>query len=676
VSERGRRARLRAILALASVCAAPALADPNDGPWYLAGADQPRVGFADVLAPCLPDDDALRSELVPAAAAAREGDLRRALTRLPRAASLPEPAAADAVALLEAMLEARLATGRELHETRSELRQRLREVEDGELRLCARLELARLALRAGRAIDAIGALAIAERTLGAVERARPARAQRLAFLRAEALWMLGRRAEALDAHRALAASARPRVAWVARMRALLAAPERHWRDVAPLLERGARLGVDLDVWAAAAGEVAWESQRFGEALHWYTRAEKVSGGDELATLRRADALALDGRAALARRILERLERRSEQPVVREIASIRLARTPRGDEARSRERLERASRSQTPRVAALALSELVRLELAASRPEQALLAVSRLRTLAPRGGVPQLDELTDAAVRLAAETAEDCITVVRRLAGGRDPWLRSVRSPEPLLRLGDCASDLGLSSTAVDVYRALGRRFPDRLRPELALRIADASWELGERSVVDSMLAAQELDASEHDDDFAARAPWMRLRAELALADGEPVRALELLQQLAVSSETPARERARVTIMLTKLPAQADTRGEITRALEAMLRWDRDLSPEQAGTAWLRLADLRRAADRRAAARRAYERATELLPPGDARGRSLHALAATSSTREEREAVLARLARKDAVGPWSDLAKSELRLSHLRHLIDRREARAR
>jgi tetratricopeptide (TPR) repeat protein len=642
-------------------------------PWHLVGLEWPQRGFADVLSVCVPA--LTRPEVETAARVARKGDISQALTLLPPPRTFREDRSEAAVALFRSILEARVSLPTEVHAARRALQGAIGEFDDPHARVCGWTERARLALRARLAGEAIGDLAIAARIL---PDASPALRERVAFYRAEALWMMGREDEAVAAFRSLASSIDRRVAWVAQTQLQSLEPAAPWRELRERFEAGGGLGVDMDAWSAYAGELAFRAGRLGDALHWLSRAGQASARrDELAEIRRADALLESERVDPGRSILRRLERRGERSVVREIAAIRLARPGVGSEGRRQARLDKAARSAAPRVAALALDALARIHLEALRPEEGLDAVVRLHTLAPRGGVPALDELTNEAVELAATTAEDCVTVVRWLAGGRDAWIRSIRKPGPLLRLGDCARDLELRATAADVYRALSRRFPNRLGSDLALRIADASWDLRERSVVESMIAANARIERTTGASFEQRAPWMRLRAEMALEDGGTQDALALLLLLAESSSTPPAEREPVVRMLVQLPIESDSAAEIGSALEATLRWDRDLLPAQMGQAWLRLADLRKHSARPDAARRAYRKASELLPVGsDAWGRSVHALSATAASGEEREALLEQLVQGEARGPWNDLARGELRLAHLRHLIERSERMAR
>jgi len=646
------------------VGAAASAGELPKSPWELLGLAGPERGLSDVLPVCAPGGEA--PELAAAVRLARRGAVDHALLVLNGRGGADGEALPVSEPLLRTILEARVRPGFRLHDARTELARRLREVDSRAARTCGWLERARLGLRGGLPAEAMGDLALAARAApeGASELS-----ESIAFYRAEALRLLGQREEAERAFRELSFATQPRVAWVAQTE--LASTELG-RDAAALREQfelGASIGVDMDPWAARAGELALQAGQVGDAVHWFSRAEQVAGGDELSALRKADALSLEGRRAAAGRLFARLERTGARAVTREVAALRLALAEGEDAAKREQRLQFVARSLAPGVAARGLVALAQLYLADARPDEALAVVGRLRTLAPRDGVAELDRLANAAVELAVEASDDCVTTVRRLAGGRDAWLGSIESPAPLSRLGDCALELGLPSTAADAYRALGRRFPQQLGPELAQRIAEVSWELGERSVVESMLAAGELRIEQDGASFEQRAPWLRLRAEMSRKDGDLASALPLLCKLAESPETPPRERSLAVATLTALPDDPSTAAALGSTLEAALQWDRDLSPEQRGTVWLRVADLRQSSGREQAAQRAYRKAAEWLPPGPARGRTLHALAAAAPAPAAREQLLEQLARGDASSAWTDLARGELRLASLKGLLE-------
>jgi tetratricopeptide (TPR) repeat protein len=627
-------------------------------PWALAGQEN-RAAFVDVLPLCMPSFDGADFE-APLRLAA-EGQLEQALRFLPHAGS-EEPA----TLMLRALLEARSRPATARQELRTALLRAAQQYADPEAKTCARLERARLALLSGHAGEAFGDLALARRSRPKAA-AEPKR--QIDYYHAEALFMAGREAEAIAAYRELGASPIARVGWVAKFRIALTSPGLAWPAVRSELDRGRRIGVDVDAWSAVVGERALQSGHLEEALAWLSRAEELLPNPDLVTLRKADVLLAMRKVDLARRILVRVEHSSGSRVARELAAIRLAHKDVGDADRAEERLALAARSNTPGVSALALEGLTYLYLSRSRPEAALDAVGRWRSLAPRGGTPGLDAATDAAVQLAVGSSDDCITVIRRLAGGRDVWLPSVSSAEPMLRLGACASELGLSSTAADVYRALGRRFPDHFGPELTLHIARASWDLGERAVVESLLAAHERSRKGKRTTFDQQAPWLLLRAEMAVSQGRTKEAQSGLMQLVAAAETPPRERELALAMLIELPEEP---AELAAALRSGLQNTSDLSPNLQALGWLRLGDLLEEQKLTPEARQAYRQAAELLPTGTARGRVLHALARSSATRAERNALLEELAAGTSSGAWARLAKGELHLAHLRRVLKRDE----
>ena len=647
------------LLVLAVVPAVAWTQEIPESPWKLAGLQERARGFADVVPACLTEAEG--EGVGKALRIAAEGRTEQAVRLLPDTDTPP-------VTLLRAILEARSRPVGEAESMRGELQQSLRQHERPRARVCAHLERARLALLVGHEEEAFGDLALAQRTLSEV--AAPEKdelAQQADYYRAEALWMSGRDQEALFAYGALRDGGSAKVAWVAKIRAQTADPDLLWKQLRPTLDRGRALGVDLDGWSVLAGDLALHAGNIDDALFWLTRAEEALPHESLTTIRKADVLIVERRLDLARRILTRVERRGDSRVAREIASIRLASPNLGDESRREARLIEAARSTTPNVQALALEGLTYFYLSTARPEEALETVGRWRSLARRDE-DGLDVATNAAVQLAVSGSEDCITVVRRLAGGRDIWLKSVRTAEPMLRLGACASELGLTSTAADVYRAIGRRFPDFFGPELALRIARASWELGEEKVVESIVAAHDRAVANTEVSFEAEAPWMLLRSEMAIAEGRTEAAFDDLRKIVEIPETPPRIRALAMSALVELPVKDAMSEELAKALEAGLRWPSDQPPAMRARAWLRLGDTQRKLARRAAARQAYAKAAELLPTGAARGRVLHAMATSSNTQAERQELFNELAASTPSRGWAALARGELRLGPLRRLL--------
>jgi hypothetical protein len=643
--------------ALPTTSAPPAELPPS--PWRLAGHADPAIGFLDVLPICMPD--AALPEIAGAAKLLREGDLEGARTLLPRAGWFSGRDPVSAVRLAHALLDARAVDRRRIPAAALELEIAGREHPDRDATSCSQLERARLFLRAGLSMEALGAVAIAERYTEADSE--PHR-----VLRAEALTATGRLEEALPIYETLRASPSAAVSWAAALRLTTARPDVEWSMVEPFLDRGTRFVVNLGPLASYAGELALRSGRNADALHWLTRAESDGRHRELAAIRRADALTLAGRTGAAGRLLLRLERTAEGKSAREIASARLAASGTGSEEEQEARLVEAARSHTPGIAAHSLELLLGLYLEADRPEAALDSATRLHHLAPRGGIPGLGSLVDSAVRIAVGGDVDCATVLERLAGGRRLWIRSVSSPDPLLRLGDCALELGLTATAIDVFRALSRRFPDRLSADFALRIATVSLSLGEFQIVEAMLAANERIWARADTPDSERAPWLWLRARASLASGDEARAIAILLGLAASDSTPAPERARSALALAALPPASASRLDLEPRLQAALRLPSDLSPDDRGRIWLRIADLRREAGATQGAAEAYGRAGELLPPGPARARSLHAHAVFGETRDIRLARLNRLLENESAGAWSDLTRGELRLARLQYRL--------
>ena len=191
-----------------------------ESPWLLAGLPTASRHFADVLPSCVPDAE--RKEIAEAAEVARDGATDLALRLLPDSHEVRDSEAAASVELLRAILEARKSTRDEYEAARYQLVQEIRAHPDPAARACGWIERARLGLRAGFQQEALADLAIARRELPEAE---PELERALAYNLAEAEWLAGRDASALQRHRALASDPHPKVAWVARTRTLLAEPE-------------------------------------------------------------------------------------------------------------------------------------------------------------------------------------------------------------------------------------------------------------------------------------------------------------------------------------------------------------------------------------------------------------------------------------------------------------------
>ena len=191
-----------------------------------------------------------------------------------------------------------------------------------------------------------------------------------------------------------------------------------------------------------------------------------------------------------------------------------------------------------------------------------------------------------------------------------------------------------------------------------------------------MLAAEQRATGSTEVPFSRRAPWLRLRGAIALSEGRDDEALELFGEVVGSPESPAAPRAAALRALLQLPMEARRSEPLANVIEIALDRGEALPAALRGEAWLRLADLRRAQGQARAAHYAYRRASELLPRGAARSRCLHALASAAATREERVVLLSSLIDEEKRGAWTELARSELRLAHLRELVDRSERSAR
>ncbi len=701
------------------------LAETLPSPMQLAGTDRGAAGYLDPLPSCLSElePEAKVSEVGPEAkapSASEETDLEpepEAGAPQPPSASDPEagapqppsasdleagaprpPAASDPEATDDLAAAIRAARRNRPREAVRGLARAIRAHPASPTRVCALLELARIELRGWRGREALATLARARhdldgfdpplsqdpdgstgpRSTDASQGPRSTDASQGSRLRdrldhawAEALALLGRDAEARPLLQALEAGSDPALAWAAGMRRVERDPDADWERLEPWVERGRQLDQDLDSWALRIAELAIAAQHFDAALYWITRAEVYPHGD-LASLRKADVLVGLGREEEATVLLRRFAERGDRRLLREIAALRLAEHGLAPADDREALLALAAASAAPAVASAALRLAVQDALDSRDLDAALASLARLRQLVLPEGSEDLRGLTTRLLEQATAADEDCTRVVLRLGELRQAWARAAERPAPLVRLGDCALELGLARLAADVFRTVARRFPEELGPRLAYRIARTALDVGERATAEALLAANRERAEGEEVEPGSRAPWLWLETRLALADGRPRAAFEGMQRLLSAPDTPAPERVAAERALLALPQGVASPEELREALQQSLvvELPEDVAePAGRAVARLRLADLLEAAGARQDAHEAYAEAVATLPAGPLRDRARYALAWLAPDPETRLERLRRLADSEDDPAWAALARSELRIEDLDRLLD-------
>jgi len=542
---------------------------------------------------------------------------------------------------------------------------------DTDQRICAHLESARLAMKLGRVPDGRAALRRAER-LG--EPGAGFIAITAAFHRAEALALTGDEARAL--YRELRKSPYGDVAVAARLRLLSFDLDSQDTESAAgararlgdALEAARDAGLDVSPWAALAAEAAIAEGALHEAHRWLAIAERIEDRSGVASLRKADVLVALKRPNDARQVLERVRSSARKPASRELARVRLAEL--GLPIPLTERiaeLERAARAVHPAVSGQARDALAALLLEEGRLSAALGVLSALgHDGAPEIAKPRFAHTLQQALRAATADAQPCTAVLEAVGGRRSLYLRIAPEPDTLLRVGDCFGELGMPEAALEVYRGLARRFP--LGPnQLALRIARASFDLGNLAALRAALSARESNPSDEE------VSWGWLETRLALAEGRNAEAARKLLALLERDDTPASLRVEAEKRLALLDTtELDPPVRLAALLESLHRAAPDSPPEARATGWLAAGDALADAGRQDSANALYERALALLPAGSRRERARYAAAVRAeSSQAMRDGLAARSAEDGR--RWSRLADLELELIELRAAARRTEA---
>ncbi len=551
--------RLRAavlVCGLATLVAGSAGAELPPSPHQMLQPSALIPGLLDAAPACFPGDDA---EVL-------DGDLE----------------------LLDATLALRAASRREAQHALRGAKDALIAGGSNQARTCLLLERARVELRIGLLPEARASLERAGRALDPRAMTGPMR-ETFYYYRAETAVRDQRQDEADALYAELEASSLPLLAHAARLRRAVHAevaddPSSAWKRLEDLVDRGAELGLDVDVWAIPIAEAALTAERYEEAGAWLARAEPRPEGGPLSSIRRSDVLIQLERRDDARRLLERIAATAEHADVRTLAQIRLAIAELAPESENerRARLLRGAAAAHPGVSLYARGELAHRLVAAGEIDEALDQLARVVYDGPTPlHTPHFQtDLDRVLAKIAESTASDsaCPSVVRQLGGRRTPLLAHGSGPSAFLRLGDCYLALAMPNSALDVYRAVSVRFGLEVASALPLRMARASLRAGDLAAVRAAVRAQRARVAEGSELPTA---WRLVAADLALAEKRDTTAIEALTPLLRSEELEPVQRAQALLDLAQLALETRAVGSIVEMLDSALREPAGDTPEAA-----------------------------------------------------------------------------------------------
>lgn len=654
-----------------SVAAATEFSAPN--PWEIAYGVQASTPPIDATELCLPDPlSAELRERWPDLESATPGRLREILGGLDEALAPTPPLVDEETGVrLRWVLAARTERDREgLAETQRALLAIARINETPGVRRCLYLEAARIALLQGYYPEAA---ALAQRAAPLVER--PEEEHGVVWLRAEALYQAGRRDEAHPLLTQLENEASGAIRSAARLRGADLSTEAGRGESAlerytELLPKADTFGAQGDAWGPRAGEAAFKSGRFLEAVGYFRRyAEYHDDATErgLAQVRVADSAALAGRLPAATALLRDLSEVARDDGVRALAAIRLSIPPVGTRASvaDLERLRGAGSARNARVARYARGELARglLETGNAAASLELLTELAFEEPTPRL-VPWLDALLGDAlqeVALDAQSDEGCLATIETVGWRRDFLMQRTLQAAPFFVLGECYERAGLPAQAIGLYRAMVKRFGLRVSEAIALPLARSALAASEIGVARA--------AAEARVDAGGDEPWQLLLARVHLADGAPREARDLLRPLLDGSPTPLRSQA--IEVFSRAVSADDAVVDEREILIRNARWleARGESSLRGQADWLAAEALRRS-ERMDRALPIYRRAVSTLPPGSRRAQSLYWLGVLDPDPEQarddfRQSAEARDPGAGTGAGWSKLAAEELALAKLR-----------
>lgn len=553
-------------------------------------------------------------------------------------------------------------------------------------RPCLWLAAARHALALGMTPETVAEARLAES--GAAETGAAMVLDAARWLRAEALFTGGRVAQAEPIYRELAATGTPEPL-AARPLAVLAAlrladaaltrgdPHRALEGLSALLAPVAALGVDIGPFVLRAAEAAAAAGLDGEAR---ARLEQALAGplDEplraVARLRLAALLLEAGEEAEGRAQLETVQRVDPAAPAGRLAALHLLELDleaarregvawtAGGASRAAELADRLPALRfdgAPALDAYARRLAVQIELLAGRPESVF---EQLPALA--GGEADAILGDALAVLLARHEADpDCALLVGQLAP-RTAWLlRRAPAAEPLAALGRCQARLLGPVAALELQRAIVRRFGAAGRAAVAPDLAEGL--LAEGRLDDVAAAANERIAA----GGVEAAIWRRLRAEVELARGSAVAVAATLGPVLEVDAAPGDVQIEALQVLVRAvraaPRDVDLAERLVAAVDALGSRLGPAGGEALGEAALVAAHAvrREGAGGRAAV--LYALATTALPPGARRAQAFYWSGALARDEAKGRSALEASAAEPAGGEWSTLARRRLELAALR-----------
>lgn len=380
--------------------------------------------------------------------------------------------------------------------------------------------------------------------------------------------------------------------------------------------------------------------------------EEAEGRAQIETVQRADPDSPAGRLAALQLLELDLEAAVREGVARTAGGAL-----RADELA--DRLPALPPGAAPAVGAYARRLAVQIELLAGRPEAAL---DQLPALA---GVEADAVLGDALALLLArhEATPDCAMLVGRLAPRTEWLLRRAPEPEPLAGLARCEARLLGPAAALELQRAIVRRFGAVGREAVAVDLAEAL--LAEGRLDDVAAAANERIAT----GGAETATWRRLRAEVELARGAAGAVAATLDPVFETTEAPHEVQLEALEVLVRAvrsaPRDVDLAERLAAAVETLASRLGSAGGESFGEAALTAGHrLRReGAGPRAAA--LYALAATALPPGTRRAQAWYWSGVLAHDDTHARSAFEACAAESAGGEWSALAQRRLAIAALR-----------
>jgi predicted negative regulator of RcsB-dependent stress response len=665
------------VLLLVALLAASASAEvvSPPSPVDILGRRDLDAPFLDAVPLCVPRElEGIVDGVVEKAVAGQWREAHRALTRW--AEQLEEHQAA--MTTLEAVFQAREASRRG---ERLEAEQHLAELFDEESQrpqqICLRLERARLLMLLGRASDAAAQLRRVESGLDPKNPWDRGRLAEMAFLRAEMLYLAGRRFDAHLAYRKIAREDDPRLALAARLRLTdlsfdAGKIEQVSREYESLLPRATAFGASLEGWSLRAAEAALDAGDAMRALRWLERFVAASEDRDVrdtAEIRQADLEArLDDPLAARKRLAALVTRRGDDPIGA-LAAIRAVDLGvfEGSADAGLDLVSQTIQRQRRGLRRYALGVLMEKLAERDAFDQAVAVATRLAfdgvdAVVVPDYAANLDRLL---ARLVEDGDESCPRAMRALGGRYGILIERSSSVAPFARLGRCFEELGLPWLAVPVYRTISRRFGAAGAASVALALARASVATGDVSLARHMAEAALVDAPPD-------APqWEAILAESDFREGRTASAVKRTRSLA---DDPRVSMVRSSLMLqmARSLAQSASLEDARFLADRIPDWLAETEDEPPSAERIRLLEagllaahvLRRQSDARPAFAlyRAVARSAE---PGPLRSSARFWLGLARQSNAEGERAWGNDAGRSLDAPWARVASFEARFESLR-----------